>query len=89
MGRLFIVLIAAIGTVWKIDPAMRPYIDAGITFLFCCLMFYLGDAFSGWLDRWEAKPHWKRRRRHPRFSYYRPNYRPGHQSGASMPLLER
>jgi hypothetical protein len=85
MGRLFIVLIAAVGTVWKIDPAMRPYIDAGITFLVCCLTFYLGDIVRGWLDQWEAKPHWRKQRRRSRFSYYRPT----RQSGATMPLLER
>jgi hypothetical protein len=83
MGRLFIPAIAVVGILWKIDPALRPYIDAGITFLFACLMFYLGDVMRGWLDRWEEKTHWKKQRR--RYSYYRPT----HQSGASMPLLER
>lgn len=83
MGRLFIVLLAAIGTVWKIDPALRPYIDAAMLTLVCAFTFYLGDVMRGWLDRWEAKPHWKKQRR--RYSYYRST----HQSGASMPLLER
>jgi hypothetical protein len=86
MGRLFIVVLAAVGTVWKIDPAMRPYIDVVMLSLVCAFTFYLGDIVAGWLDRWEAKPHWKRQRRaRPRYSYYRPT----RQSGASMPLLER
>lgn len=84
MGRLFIVLIAAVGTVWKIDPAMRPYIDAGITFLFCCLTFYMGDVVAGLLDRWEAKPHWKPVKKDRRPKRQRPRH-----CGASMPLLER
>lgn len=89
MGRLFIVLIAAAGILWRIDPTWKPYIDAVVWVIGAGVMFYLGDRLERWLARLEAKPYWKRvkaeapvkarpqRRQRPRYS------------GASMPLLER
>lgn len=84
MGRFFIVALAAIGTVYKIDPAMRPYIDAGFLLLLGCVMFWLGDVVRSWLDRLEAKPHWRKMRTPRRQRPVRPRY-----SGASTPLLTR
>lgn len=81
MGRLFIPTIAVIGIIWKIDPALRPYIDAGITLLFACLMFWLGDVVRGWFDRWEARPYWRKA--------VRSEMPPSYHCGASMPLIER
>lgn len=84
MGRFFIIALAAIGTVYKIDPSMRPYIDAGFLLLLGCFMFWLGDLLRVWLDRLEAKPHRKKAQAPRRQRPTRPRY-----SGASTPLLTR
>ena len=81
MGRLFIILIAVAGMIWNVDPFLRPFIDVLMGLLVAGLMFTLGDRFENWLCRWEAKPHWRKVRR-PKGQHY-------HQSGATMPLLER
>jgi len=84
MGRFFIIALAAVGTVYKIDPAMRGYIDAGILIGLACVMFYLGDALRGWLDRLEAKPSFKKGRTPHRQRPRRPRY-----GGVSTPLLSK
>jgi hypothetical protein len=89
MGRLVIVLLAAIGTVWKIDPAIRPYIDVGMTILCMGLMFWAGDTLNGWLDRWEAKPYWRKVKKAQVEKVRRPRRQRPRHSGASMPLLDR
>lgn len=84
MGRFFIIALAAIGTVYKIDPAMRPYIDAGFLFLLAAGMFWLGDIMNRWIDRLAARPHRKQAQAPRRQRPVRPRY-----SGASTPLLTR
>lgn len=86
MGRLLIAAIAAAGLIWKTDPVLKPVIDGMMFALIIGLMFWMGDMFSEWLYRWEAKPHWRKVRR-PRRP--RPRHTHQHHSGASMPLLER
>ena len=56
MERLFITLIAAVGTVWKIDPATRPLLDVVIWLLCVVLALVLGARFDAWLDRLARRP---------------------------------
>lgn len=89
MGHLFIILIAVVGIIWNIDSAMRPYIDAGFLALWVAVMFWLGDIVNGWLDRWEAKPYWRKVKKAQVEKVRRQRRQRPRHSGASMPLLDR
>jgi hypothetical protein len=63
MDRVCIVLLAAAGVVWNVDPMLRPYIDVAMWTLFAGLMFTLGARLDDWLCHLAARPHWRRVRR--------------------------
>ena len=81
MQNLMIIGLAIMGMIWNVDPVARPYIDVAIWVLAASLMFTLGAQFDDWLRRLAARPHWRRARR--------PKGRQSHQSGASIPLLDK
>jgi hypothetical protein len=63
MYLVLVFALAVAGTAWKVDPSLRPGIDAGMAALVCLLSFRVGVAVDGWLDRWENRPPRRIRRR--------------------------
>ena len=55
MLQLMIVVLAALGVAWNIDPLLRPYVNVAIWALCAGIMLVMGARFDAWLRRWEAK----------------------------------
>lgn len=56
MDKLIIAALAAVGTIWRIDPATRPVLDV-VMWLFCvALALTLGARFNAWLEDLARQP---------------------------------
>jgi hypothetical protein len=60
MQNLLIVVLAALGILWKIDGGARVYVDWAVLSMFAAVMFVMGARFDAALSRWENQPHWRK-----------------------------
>jgi hypothetical protein len=60
MLQLLIIVLAALGVAWNIDPTLRPYVNVAVWSICAVIMLVMGARFDALLRRWEAKPHWRR-----------------------------